>query len=100
MEFYSGQPYHDNVHRNLTETIFLGTPNEFPLIPDPTVPAKKKEPRKHLNTEEEKELIELFKEIPQTKVQELIVFVGPIGAGKSTFYRNYFAKYPNYKRIN
>jgi predicted kinase len=30
----------------------------------------------------------------------MIIFVGGPASGKSTFWRNYFANFPNYKRIN
>lgn len=43
------------------------------------------------------ETIKFFKSLSQSKVQEVVIFVGGQGSGKSTFWRNYFS---DYKRIN
>ncbi len=42
--------------------------------------------------------VEMIKSIPQTIEQEMLIFVGSPGAGKSVLYQNYFSK--DYLRIN
>ena len=45
----------------------------------------------------DEENIKFFKTLSQSKTQEIVIFVGGQGSGKSTFWRNYFS---DYKRIN
>ena len=38
--------------------------------------------------------------LPQSNIQEMIIFVGSPASGKSIFWRNYFSMHSNYKRID
>ena len=84
------------------EMLFDGHLVNFPMVPGVKVDAKymKEEKKTSEQNASDVETIKGFKKIAQSEVQELLIFVGGQGSGKSTFWRNYFSMHPNYKRIN